>query len=127
MKTLSRFITRFTSLIVAVLSCFDRVIFKGHLALAAPCELELQEPSWVNSPAITSIVERGGREYDLGAEESSEPPDPAGLAGSPPVDDTVNGDHRRRSKSESHGLRERVHWTQTRKRLRVSVGSTEAR
>jgi hypothetical protein len=23
-----------------VLSCFDRVIFKGHLALAAPCELE---------------------------------------------------------------------------------------
>jgi hypothetical protein len=40
MKTLSRFITKFTSLIVAVLSCFDRVIFKGHLALAAPCELE---------------------------------------------------------------------------------------
>ena len=40
MKTLSRFITKFTSLIGAVLSCFDRVIFKGHLALAAPCELE---------------------------------------------------------------------------------------
>jgi hypothetical protein len=40
MKTLSRFITKFTTLIVAVLSCFDRVIFKGHLALAAPCELE---------------------------------------------------------------------------------------
>ena len=40
MKTLSRFIAKFTSLIVAVLSCFDRVIFKGHLALAAPCELE---------------------------------------------------------------------------------------
>jgi hypothetical protein len=40
MKTLSRFVTKFTSLIVAVLSCFDRVIFKGHLALAAPCELE---------------------------------------------------------------------------------------
>ena len=40
MKTLSRFITKFTSLIVAVNSCFDRVIFKGHLALAAPCELE---------------------------------------------------------------------------------------
>src|SRR6516225_9412850 len=40
MKTLSRFLTKFTSLIVAVLSCFDRVIFKGHLALAAPCELE---------------------------------------------------------------------------------------
>jgi hypothetical protein len=40
MKTLSRFVTKFTSLIVAVFSCFDRVIFKGHLALAAPCELE---------------------------------------------------------------------------------------
>jgi hypothetical protein len=40
MKTLSRFISKFTHLIVAVLSCFDRVIFKGHLALAAPCELE---------------------------------------------------------------------------------------
>jgi hypothetical protein len=39
-KALSRFITKFTSLIVAVLSCFDRVIFKGHLALAAPSELE---------------------------------------------------------------------------------------
>ena len=40
MKTLSRFISKFTNLIVAVISCFDRVIFKGHLALAAPCELE---------------------------------------------------------------------------------------
>jgi hypothetical protein len=40
MKTLSRFVAKFTSLIVAVLSCFDRVIFKGHLALTAPCELE---------------------------------------------------------------------------------------
>jgi hypothetical protein len=40
MKTLSRFVAKFTSVIVAVLSCFDRVIFKGHLALAAPCELE---------------------------------------------------------------------------------------
>ena len=40
MKTLSRFVTKFTSLIVAVLSCFDRVIFKGHLALAAPSQLE---------------------------------------------------------------------------------------
>ncbi|MBV8230368.1 MAG: hypothetical protein JO329_10330 [Planctomycetaceae bacterium] len=40
MKTLSRFVTKFTHLIAAVLSCFDRVIFKGHLALAAPRELE---------------------------------------------------------------------------------------
>jgi len=34
MKTLSRFAAKFTSLIVAVLSCFDRVIFKGHLPLS---------------------------------------------------------------------------------------------
>jgi hypothetical protein len=40
MKTLSRFVAKSTSLIVAVLSCCDRVIFKGHLALAAPCKLE---------------------------------------------------------------------------------------
>ncbi|MFO0892747.1 MAG: hypothetical protein U0790_26850 [Isosphaeraceae bacterium] len=40
MKTLSRFIAKFTGLIVAVLSCFDRVIFKGHLSLSAPRELE---------------------------------------------------------------------------------------
>src|SRR3954469_3651432 len=40
MKTLSRFVAKFTGVIVAVLSCFDRVIFKAHLALAAPCELE---------------------------------------------------------------------------------------
>ena len=33
MKTLSRFVTEFTNLIVAVLSCFDRVIFKGHLPI----------------------------------------------------------------------------------------------
>ena len=40
MKTLSRFITKSNSSIVAVLSCFDRVIFKGHLALSAPHQLE---------------------------------------------------------------------------------------
>jgi hypothetical protein len=33
MKTLSRFVAKFTSLIVAVLSCFDRVIFKGYSPL----------------------------------------------------------------------------------------------
>lgn len=33
MKTLSRFVSKFTNLIVAVLSCFDRVIFKGHLPI----------------------------------------------------------------------------------------------
>jgi len=33
MKTLSRFVIKFTKLIVAVLSCFDRVIFKGYLPI----------------------------------------------------------------------------------------------
>jgi hypothetical protein len=32
MKTLSLFVVKFTSLIVAVLSCFDRVIFR-HFSL----------------------------------------------------------------------------------------------
>ena len=44
MKTLSRFVTKFTSLIVAVLSCFDRVIFKGHLPIT-------------NGPALEGFVD----------------------------------------------------------------------
>jgi hypothetical protein len=44
MKTLSRFIVKFTSLIVAMLSCFDRVIFKGHLPIA-------------NAPALEAFVD----------------------------------------------------------------------
>jgi len=40
MKTLSRFVTKFTSLIVAVLSCFDRVIFKGYLPITHGPALE---------------------------------------------------------------------------------------
>lgn len=40
MKSLSRFVTKFTSLIVAVLSCFDRVIFKGYLPITDGRALE---------------------------------------------------------------------------------------
>ena len=40
MSTVSRFLIKFASLIVCTLHCFDRVIFKGHLALSAPGELE---------------------------------------------------------------------------------------
>lgn len=40
MKTLSRFVTKFTNLIVAVLSCFDRVIFKGYLPITDGNALE---------------------------------------------------------------------------------------
>ena len=40
MKTLSRFVIKFTSLIVAVLSCFDRVIFKGYLPITNAQALE---------------------------------------------------------------------------------------
>ena len=38
--TVWRFLAKFASLIVCTLHCFDRVIFKGHLALSAPNELE---------------------------------------------------------------------------------------
>ena len=44
MKTLSRFVSKFTSLIVTVLSCFDRVIFKGYLPLT-------------NGPALEGFVD----------------------------------------------------------------------
>jgi len=40
MNTVWRFLTKFASLIVCTLHCFDRVIFKGHLAMASPRELE---------------------------------------------------------------------------------------
>jgi len=41
MTTVCRFVTKFASLIVCTLHCFDRVIFKGHLTMAAPCKLEM--------------------------------------------------------------------------------------
>ena len=44
MKTLSRFVIKFTSLIVSVLSCFDRVIFKGYLPIT-------------NGPALEGFVD----------------------------------------------------------------------
>jgi hypothetical protein len=44
MKTLSRFVIKFTGLIVAVLSCFDRVIFKGYLPIT-------------NGPALEGFVD----------------------------------------------------------------------
>src|SRR5262249_37699682 len=40
MSTVWRFLVKFSSLIICTLHCFDRVIFKGHLAMAAPSELE---------------------------------------------------------------------------------------
>ena len=42
MKTLSRFVSKFTSLIVTVLSCFDRVIFKGYLPITNGPALRLR-------------------------------------------------------------------------------------
>jgi hypothetical protein len=44
MKTMSRFVAKFTSLIVAVLSCFDRVRFTGHLPIS-------------NGPALEGFVD----------------------------------------------------------------------
>jgi hypothetical protein len=40
MKTVCSFVTKFASLISWVLSCFDRVIFKGHLPISRPSEFE---------------------------------------------------------------------------------------
>ena len=40
MATVWRFLAKFSSIIVYTLHCFDRVIFKGHLPMASPRELE---------------------------------------------------------------------------------------
>jgi hypothetical protein len=40
MTTVWRFLVKFASLLVCTRHCFDRVIFKGHLAMASPRELE---------------------------------------------------------------------------------------
>jgi hypothetical protein len=40
MSTVWRFVAKFTSLLVCTWHCFDRVIFKGQLALAGPRQLE---------------------------------------------------------------------------------------
>ena len=40
MTTVWPFLAKFASVIVCTLHCFDRVIFKGHLAMGAPSELE---------------------------------------------------------------------------------------
>src|SRR5450631_1608834 len=40
MSSVWSFLVKFSSLIVCVLHCFDRVIFKGHMAMASPAELE---------------------------------------------------------------------------------------
>jgi hypothetical protein len=40
MKTLCSFLTKFASLISWSLSCFDRVLFKGHLPISRPFQME---------------------------------------------------------------------------------------
>jgi hypothetical protein len=40
MPTVCSFVAKFSSLVVCVLSCFDRVIFKGHLPISRPREFE---------------------------------------------------------------------------------------
>src|SRR3974377_1549324 len=63
-KTLPRFAVKFTSLIVAVLSCFDRVIFKGYLTIT-------------NGPALEGFVDHvlkiRRKDFMDFAEKQSEP------------------------------------------------------
>jgi hypothetical protein len=40
MKTLCSFLVKFASIISWSLSCFDRVIFKGHLPISRPFQME---------------------------------------------------------------------------------------
>jgi hypothetical protein len=50
-KTLSRFVTEFTSLIAGMLSSIDRVIFKGYLPITNGRVLA-HEPSRSGGPAL---------------------------------------------------------------------------
>ena len=63
MKTLSRFVAKFTNLIIAAHSCFDRVIFKGYLPIT-------------NGPALEGFVDHilkiRRRDFMDFAEEQSE-------------------------------------------------------
>ena len=60
MKTLSRFVAKFTSLIVAVLSCFDRVLFKGYLPLTNDTEgIDDPRSRYYNQLVNRSKVARG--------------------------------------------------------------------
>ena len=54
MKTLSRFITKFTNLIVAVLSCYDRVIFKGYLFISNPQRSKVSSTKSCKSVCVIS-------------------------------------------------------------------------
>ena len=40
MKRVCSFLVKFSSIISWVLSCFDRVIFKGHLPISRPSQFE---------------------------------------------------------------------------------------
>ena len=40
MKTLSRFVLKFTKFIVATLSCFSRIMFKGYLPITDGSDLD---------------------------------------------------------------------------------------
>ena len=66
MKTLSRFVTKFTSLIVAVLSCFDRVIFKGYLPITNGAALEGLRRPRPQDPAMRLHGLRRGTVRDPG-------------------------------------------------------------
>jgi hypothetical protein len=55
MKTVCSFLAKFANLIVCSLHCFDGVIFKGHLALAAPSQLATYV-DWILRVGLTDFM-----------------------------------------------------------------------
>src|SRR5262249_18850217 len=73
MKTLSRFVAKLTGLIVAVLSCFDRIIFKGDLPISNGPALEGKELFDSVDDRIETI-RRGQIGFDLQSKEKNATP-----------------------------------------------------
>jgi hypothetical protein len=85
MSRLSTFAVRFTTLIIWILSCFDRVIFKGYLPLSRPYQfewfvdrilkmrradfLEVVGPRWANRIVdhAKNLAQRLGRTWEFAA------------------------------------------------------------
>src|SRR5450631_3610842 len=82
MKTVCSFLTKFSSLIAWFHSCFDRVIFKGHLPISQPGAFErfvdyelkirrtdflkVRGPQWSERLVVRSkvIAEKAGRAWE---------------------------------------------------------------
>ncbi len=57
---MDRFIMHHRHKIVGTLSCFDRVIFKGHLPISHPTGMENWMSCWASAHGVQGDRARGG-------------------------------------------------------------------